>query len=414
MEIRIAGHSIKLYNQVAINLKYDSIADTFNFRLYFDPSNPTHKKIFQPGTYRKCTIVHRGVLVMTGTVLCHRFFSAGDPPKQLIEISGYSVTGVLADCCVVNTVFTEGQPQYQFDNKSSVDINQGSLQFANVDLATITKTVTAWYGLGAPVIEPELLNETAFNVPYKQSLATGKKDTDYRDITVAEFLDMLCKQKNVVLSHTADGRVLLTRVKASKMLTTPSTTVLANTNPTPFTNDVAGAPVATVNKTTGNSAARAILHDFKENDPKVISMSLSFNGQRQHRIIQVVGEENDSNPANKTIANPMVAAGTTRYIRMNQTSGNDNDTPLTARAAIGDELKNIVLEIEIQGWALGGNLVTPNQMITATNPELFLYSRSKWFIQEVALLGDEKSETAILTCVPPESFNSDPIKNIFA
>ena len=44
-------YNVTFYNDVSINLKYQSIMDTFQFKALFNPDDPTHQAIFQPGAY---------------------------------------------------------------------------------------------------------------------------------------------------------------------------------------------------------------------------------------------------------------------------------------------------------------------------------------------------------------------------
>jgi hypothetical protein len=427
MEITISGHRITLYNEVSINLKFDSIADTFGFRLYFNPDSVVDKKIFKPLSYYPCTITHGKVLLMTGTVLMHSFMSAGDPPKQLVYISGYSKTGVLQDSCLLNTIWlTPGTADgaaggisiMKVSPNGSVTLNDASFQYNGMTLTSIVRAVTSWYELGEPVVDPELAKDPIFNTPYDHMLPP-KPNTK-----VADFLDMLCKQKDVILSHTAGGKVLLTRQKAGKLLTTSRTIITKRENilsspKMDVFDDPGTVSESQIVKTS--TTDRKVLYNFKENDPLInvskrpdgswTGMSIDYNGQEQHTVIQVVGEQNNTNAADAALVNPYVAAGVPRYVRIIQTSGTDNDTPLTARSALKDELKDIVLIIDIHGWTLGGHLVTPNQLVTVTNKDLYLYGVSTWFIQEVSFYGDHETERATLVCVVPECFNDDVVVN---
>lgn len=418
MELKVNGYVFNLYNQVNINLKYDSIADTFSFKFYFDPTDSTHIETFRPGSYHSCTIWHKGVLLMTGTVLSPYFSSAGDPPKSLVTISGYSVTGVLNDSCILKDAFTneitENSNNSPIDSNSLTEALPPSLtQFDGLTLTDIANRVCVAYGFNV-MVDDELKGDVAFNTPYTHVSTNDPTETS-PDQTVADFLDGLCKQKNVILSHTQDGEVFLTRVKADSLLTDDTT--LAIVSPVSFSNDISGAPSQVLSNRKSKKNARPILYDFS--DPTTwLDMSLSFNGQPMHSIIQVVGQISSNTPdtsLDSAVVNPYAnGIGVKRYTRVIQRSGDTSDTPKTARAILGDELKNIVLTIKIPSWELSGNVVTPNQMISAMNPEVFLFQKTNWFIQEVDFEGNEREETAVLTCVPPEAFNKDIVKNIFA
>ena len=80
---------------------------------------------------------------------------------------------------------------------------------------------------------------------------------------------------------------------------------------------------------------------------------------------------------------------------------------------IGDELKNITLSIDIEGWQLNGFFVAPNQIITVINPNVYLFKETKWFVREVSLTANKNAYTATLNCVLPECFNKEFIKSIY-
>lgn len=418
MELKIAGNTIDKYNDVTVNLKYDSIASTFGFKVYFDPDNSVHKTLFKPGMYHRCEIRHGDVLLLTGTALIGSFEDS--EVQSLVNISGYSLTGILEDCPVVTT-----------------PLENNGLTFKE-----IAEKITAHYGISV-IVDKEVA--TICNTVIAKSLPN-------QDQSVRSYLDDISKQLNIVLSHTPEGNLLLTRVKVGKMLTTVKTYV--RIKPTARSSAIEGAPeFGAKEETTKVAVSRAILFDFDKSvkqNPKWLNMKLKFDGQKMHSDILVVGQagENTNNaPQSDREINPYVPAqiakaeviinkvipftteiqgspsslnilDTTpkRGIRPRteiQTKGDDNTAPLMARSILSDELKNITLSIEVEGWTLNDNLITPNQMITVINPSIFLYFKTQFFIQDVSFSGNEAKETAIITCVVPECFNKDIVKNIF-
>jgi len=411
MELRISGHIVKLDNDINVSLKYDSVADTFSFLAYFDPNNPTHKEIFQPGTYQTCEVWHHNVLLTTGTILNHKFSSAGDPPKQLAGVSGYTKTGILNEC--TTGLFADG----------TFDVDKSS-QFDGKTLEQIANDVCSIFPITV-MIDDELQTDAQFTTPYDH-ISINQQES------IGRFLDRLCKAKNTVLSHDRFGNLLITRAVTKNITTTTRT--LVDVNAVAFTEDIDGAPSSTATVTTTTETARQILYNFSPSNKGVwLNMDLSFDGQSLHSVIQVVAQQNAANATDSGITNPFVLAyssiipmsvnspdknSTTHDFRSGlrlrrevaQEANSENDAPDTARSILGDELKAIVLTIEIQGWTLGGNLVIPNQLITVTNNELFLYNQTTWFIQEVHFKGAQNvNETATIVCVLPECFNDDEI-----
>ena len=428
MTITINGIPFPFYNQVSINLSYDSIADTFSYKLYFEPENAQHKQALRPLSYLTCRIYHGGVLVMTGTLLNHKFSSAGDPPKEWVTVEGYSLSGILGDCNLA--YFQQSFP------------DQVPAQFNGLTLFQIASKLCAAYNLKAYLSE-DLQNDVVFNTPYPS--CTNDDDSN----SVADFLNKLCTAKNAVLSHTNEGNILITRANVNKIKTTTKTYLREGEESTNTLN-VYNDPGNVSQSQTVSIKDRKTLYDFAPGGQvSWFNESLDINGQNIHTYIHVTGQakdpttsgESDGEPSNAlddavtnflvnipsgqtlnlpgtmtlpgfpnlTQTNTKTFQSWLRYRFEKQTSGDDNDTPQTARAFLGDELKNIVLTFSVQGWSLNGNLITPNQLISVVAPELYIYKKTVWFVTNVAFFGDEKKEYSTLTCVLVECFNNDTI-----
>lgn len=404
MIIKVGGHVISKYNEVNISLHYDSIASTFRFKYYFDPSNPSHRAISFPGRYQTCQIWHENILLITGRILINEFSDSA--VKELSTIAGYSITGVLEDCPCVFT----------------------PLESINLSLRSIAEACCRHYDIKV-VVDPEVKDICDTPIP---------TSTPEVDETVKHYLDVLCSQRNVILSHTAKGELLLTKSKSGKMLT--NKTNFVKVQPTPLGRaagggqDIEGAPESTIAVTEVKQVDRAVLWDFTNTTKTWLKMHLSANIQKMHSDIVVMGQATTGNAVeSKPLFNPYVvqddfakrttqtnsdhAAGLPmrgiRPLNKKQSSGDTNTSEQAARNILADELKNITLKVEVNGWVLGGNLITPNQLITAQNPDCHLYKKTKFFIQDVDLSGDENSDTASITCVLPECYNNDPVVNQF-
>lgn len=192
--------------------------------------------------------------------------------------------------------------------------------------------------------------------------------------SVRAYLAELAVQRNIVLTHDERGRVVFTR---------------ANTNQTP------------------------VLNLSGEMKPST-ARTLSVNGQAMHSEITVQRQASATggNAGQSTVTNPYVASFRPKVI--NQTSGNDTDTDKAAKAALSTELKNISLTVEIDRWDVDGEILRPGSVITVTDPKLYLYSRTRWFVDEVTYKGDNVTTTATLKCVLPEVYNGKAPTNIFA
>lgn len=365
MILKIGDKSIKYYNGISVTLRYDSVADTFGMNLLFEPSDSAHRKLFLPGSYNLVTLEYNNEVVMSGVMLSQSMESAGDPPKYLMQVGGYSRTGVLEDCQMAPTASNQSQ-------------NKSLLQMAEALLTPF----------GLKVVADDVVKSECEQVYFSEIIDP--------DQTIKDFLTKLAVQKNIVLSHTVNGDLLFTRADTTKK------------------------PI----------------FDFNPSYP-AICKKLIFNGQAMHDTIYAQGQANaDNNASDASIKNPYVqkklnwmqtafnstvgvgdvsySSGYRPKVSL-QTAGNDNDTPLTARQLLAQELKEIRVEIKIYGWTLNGKVIRPNNIITIIDPELFLYQKTRWFIESVtfSLEKENFAEVSTLTCVLPECYNNLEVKNVF-
>lgn len=401
MVIKVGQHTISKYESVTVSLRYDSIADTFSFVVYYDIDNAVDRAIFKPGTYQKCTISHTNAngqneLLITGVILSHSMASSAK--KELSSLSGGSVTGILAECCIfAGTV--NGNVVAPGDASAAVQ-NDGET------LRSLTNKIIAKYGFGECVVDKNVTDECDKVFPQTTASLTE---------TVEAYLSTLAAQRNVVLTHTTDGRVLYTRCRAEKVTT--NTISLERTDVLSSQRlDVYNDPGTILVINHNSSTYSAPVYSFAPGQALWTKMSLNYNGQNMHSYIQAVGQQGeDINPTNSPdghIENAYVQ-NTFRYMRVIQTSGDDNDTINVAQNQRSNDLKNLTLTIEMVGWTLGGKLIRPNQIIMVKNPEVHLYKNTRWFIESVTFTGDAKSETCVLNCVVPETYNDEDIVNVF-
>lgn len=211
------------------------------------------------------------------------------------------------------------------------------------------------------------------------SAVSGRMNKVYDTVTANEgesikrYLSNLASERNIILSHTPEGNLLFTEAK---------------TRQTP------------------------IFH-FSQGIPN-LEMSLTFNGQNMHSDITVQKQASidSGNASEASIKNPFVPF-TFRPLVISQRSGTDIDAIAAAKNTLSAELKNIVLTIKTNIWEIEGKVIKPNNIITVINPKVYLYKKTKWFIQSVKLVNDESKTTAILTCVLPEVYNGETPEYIF-
>ena len=201
-----------------------------------------------------------------------------------------------------------------------------------------------------------------------------EKTTANEGQNIKSYLTELASQKNIVISHTAKGELHFTQAKAQHK------PILYFDGGIPFTR-----------------------------------MSLSFNGQGMHSDITVIkqADKDGGNAGEATVKNPYVPfVYRPKVIR--QSSGNDIDTLQAAKNARAAELKNLKLTIVTDRWEIDGKIIRPNNVISVLNPNVYLYKKSDWFIEQVDLAGDNTKTTATLSCVPVEVYNGQEPKYMFA
>jgi prophage tail gpP-like protein len=344
---RFKNRKIDFFNNFQMQLKHDSIGSTFEVAAYFDPQNEGHKEAFCVGHYHDVTLEENGEIILKGYALSQAF-SVGTV-KQMAKISGYSYPGVLEDCTIPPQLYP-----LQSDGLSLIQICQRLIK---------------------PFKQLQLEVDPAVQVRASKALKTS---TASQSQTIKQYLTELAKQKNIILSHTLDGKLLLTESKTS------------------------GTPILDFDLTVPNGGKPGL------------SFDLVFDGQQMHSDITVQRQASidGGNAGSYTIENPYVPI-VYRPTTTSQTSGDDNDSSLGARRALANELRALTLKIELDRWAINGVLIKPNNTITIKAPELYLFEKTTWFIESVSVVGDEKQQTTTLNCVLPEVYTNEIPKSFW-
>lgn len=342
MIIRVKNRKYDFFNGVIVNLKYDSIASTFSFNAYFNPDNNDQRELLHVAHYHIAKIEHEGEILITGPILSNAFRTS--KKKELTGIAGYSLPGVLEDC--------------------NVPISLYPLQSDGLSLREITQKLIAPFNLKM-VIDSSV--NSLMNKVYNNSTADEKQ-------TIKQYLAELASQRNIILSHTADGELLFTKAQTNK---------------------------------------KPIIEIEQDGQP-FEKMELAFNGRGMHSTITVQKQaDSDGGSAGQSdITNPFVPF-TFRPKVISQSSGDDNDTGQAARNALSVELKNLKLTVLLDKWTIDNKIIRPNNIISVINPEIYLYTKTNWFIESVTLTGDNKRQTATLQCVLPSVYDQSTPINIF-
>lgn len=334
---------ITYFNSFKMDLKYDSFASPFSFDFYFDPENKDHAELACVSHYHEAILQHNGQNLLHGYIVQQDFNDSS--VKELCSFSGYSLPGFLMDC----NIPPESYP----------------LQYDGLSLNQIATKLLKPFKLKM-TIDPSVQAEMD-----KKYTKTSAEPTQ----SIADYLISLASQRNIIISHDADGKVLFTR------LNTKSTPVLT------FEEGLIGT-----------------------------HMQLSFQGQQLHSHITVIkqADSDGGNAGQYTIVNPFVPVRRSyRPKTIIQNSGDNISTKLAAQNALAAELRNIPLTIKIDRWDLKNQLIVPNSIITVLDKNLYIYKKTKFFVESVSYEGNSEALTATLTCVLPACYDGSTPYNVF-
>ena len=203
--------------------------------------------------------------------------------------------------------------------------------------------------------------------------------------SIAGYLNTICAQKNLILTHDAQGRLIITKYVATK-------------------------PIAFLKSGS-----------FKE------GISLKCNGQAMHSEITVFKQASldDTNAGQSEIRNPFITAFTTQVSTRNpfvpnyrplvkeQTSNDEDDTTSATKTILSNELKNIQFSLSLPSWYINKRIIQPSQIVTVQSEALFITRPVNLFIESVEFTGTPESQTATLSLVLPEVYSGGTPQNIF-
>jgi prophage tail gpP-like protein len=209
--------------------------------------------------------------------------------------------------------------------------------------------------------------ESLMNEPFSETTCEATE-------TIKDYLTKLAAQKGIVITHNELGHLIFTKADTTR---------------------------------------KAILH-YGEGGVPITDIDTDFDGQVMHSHIYVVQQADDEgeNAGQSTIRNPYVPF-VYRPKVITQSSGTDVDTDKAARMALSQELKGLKLSFSTDKWDLGGKVITPNNIITVKYPEVYLFKKSRWFIESVSLTGNQNGATAKIGCALPEVYNDGPVEYMF-
>lgn len=354
---------VNFFTLVDVNLKYDSLVSDFKFEYLYDSSNVDHTEIAGVSHYHEAIISYdykdgSREKLLTGFVLSQNFVDS--PVPEVLSIGGYSKPGLLEDCDIPVTI------PHESDGLKLVDIitrvaNAFNLRFV-IKSARANETVKN-------TKEADRLSNGGESEPDTSGKANSEVPKSTADVSenAKNYLASLCLQKNLLLTHDADGRLVIK---------------------------------------TANTEGPAVLTFDADRYPSFgyEKMNLNYNGQSMYSDITIVrqADDEDGNSSSFTITNPLCPVRAVPRPKVEtQSSGDDITVEEAAKAALSKCLKSIILTIEIMSETANTRIVKPDNAILVKNKKLSLFKMTKFFIESVRIVETAEHTRQTLVCVLP-------------
>jgi len=233
------------------------------------------------------------------------------------------------------------------------------LEKNNQSLSEISAQLLKPFEIGQ-LIERNVSNK--MNLVYEKAVAQPTQ-------SVASFLTQLASQRNIVIGHTKKGDVYY------------------------FKAFIGSNPVRSYDSSN------------------LLSSKMAINGRAFHSDITVRRQPSDENVGVSTVdgvKNPNVEQ--IRSVCKILSSGDDTSTIQAAQNVLAAELRGIQLALELP--KIDYELLC-GQIIEFINPELFIYKKQKFVINEIIYKEDSGADTMTINCLTPEAFTGGIPTNIF-
>ena len=174
--ILIDGIRFRFWDRVRITLNLDGMS-MMAFSAPFDSSSSDTRKIFKPFSYKNVVVTVGGEPLFTGTMVIINPIVQTN--QKIIEVNGYSLPGVLADCTPPASVYSG---------------ETNNLEFNDQGLIEIATTLIEPFGIG---VEFQADQGAIFE---RVALKPDEK--------ILTFLIRLAKQRKLIISSTPRGKLL--------------------------------------------------------------------------------------------------------------------------------------------------------------------------------------------------------------
>lgn len=305
--------------------------DGFSFSSVWKENSESLRNAFRPFTYPTFDVYFEDDLVFTGKAMPPT--PSVQPEAQTINVQGYPLCGVLIDSCLPPSLFPA--------------------EYSGLDLKEIAETVCEPFGIKV-------------SVQGDVGAAFDKVDMDLSD-KVWDFLTKLAEQRNMFLTNTADGNLLIYRPKIE-----------------------------------------AVSATFKQGEFPFISCVPEFDGQKMYsHITGYTKTTKDSDSEKWTYENKMlIKKGVLRCLGKQIEDATGETLEQSVKAFAGKMFAECVkYKLTVSGHRdKNGKLYRENMAVSVKAPGAEIYRETKLLADEVTLTRDDRNgKTTTFTLVLPGS-----------
>jgi len=369
--ILIAGTQFSTWQIAEIVRSFDTIADTFTLTGPFDPDDPVQRNLFRPFSYLPVSIYIGGEKIIEGTILNHN--PQGSADAVTIRISGYSKTGVLADCTLPAT-----STGYESNGLNIIQIAQSLAQPYGITAVANEPVGPAFTSDQFVDVEDvnaiNIYGTTVIRKTEKVFVGGDKVDIAPDEI-IYEYLIKLARQRQLVISSNRLGQLVIQ---------TP----------------------------TINPAIDTIIGG----EPPFVKSSSKYRGQNRFNSITALGINVEAGAGEPyAIIDPAIQkTGIFRSLTFKAKDTNKGNLGFAAVAQYGRQLAEAFdFKVTVNGWRRPSDnkLWEDNTILTYQNKFDMIYVPTNFLIRNVKYVRTPKSELTELTLVFPESYNGQKRAN---
>ena len=371
MKARINNKSYIHFESFQIDSSLDAVASTFSLTALWEIDNLEHRNLFRPLSYNKIEIFDDDdKLQLTGTILNHDFYAHAT--TDLIELSGYSLPGVIEDCNIPYSMYP--------------------LESLKMNLREIAEKLIKPFGLNL-IVDQSASREV--------NLVYAKTSLEPQD-SIKDYLSKLASQRNIIISHDENGHLRMFKPNINgdiKMIFNDQNSInlglTVNGQGMHNVMTILRQPKAKKKKTEKRKPKQVIDY-FDDDGNQIAPIKKTKMVKRKPKPLFF-----------DTLNNEMVKSFRPSVRKM--TEGEDVSTEAAVRNYMADEMKNITFVIDLNRWE---NLKF-GDMIELESKRLFLNKKIRLMISSISKGQSASEKTMSILAVLPESYTGDEPKNIF-